>query len=249
MIAVSEELRDTIHKLQKLPSLSQFALAGGTNLALRYNHRKSVDIDLFSPNIVGRSGFKEIEDEINQYFGSSVIGLQYPCDENDQFIFLRCFIVENGVTIKVEILQNMKFVYDIEVVDGIRLISKKDIGLFKLESAANRKAKKDIYDLDYITDEIPLVELFDQLKLKKEKFCSDSDRTIFDLDNELGPIENPKLLLEFENSSLPNNTRPVHSNDTISIMDEQKSFLLARMSWRTKVRKLFSHLGLGFPEM
>jgi hypothetical protein len=49
---VSDELLETIHELQQLSSLSEFGLAGGTNLALRYGHRISVDIDLFSPSMI-----------------------------------------------------------------------------------------------------------------------------------------------------------------------------------------------------
>ena len=58
MQAVSPALLQTIKELQQLPSLNAFALAGGTNLALRYNHRISEDIDLFSTNIIGIEGFE-----------------------------------------------------------------------------------------------------------------------------------------------------------------------------------------------
>ena len=61
MQAVSPELLSIIKELQALPCLKDFALAGGTNLALRYNHRKSEDIDLFSTNIVGIQGFESIK--------------------------------------------------------------------------------------------------------------------------------------------------------------------------------------------
>ncbi len=44
MQAVSPALLQTIKELQQLPSLSTFALAGGTNLALRFNHRISEDV-------------------------------------------------------------------------------------------------------------------------------------------------------------------------------------------------------------
>lgn len=47
MSAVSPELRKTILELQQLSSVSKFSLGGGTNLALRYSHRISIDIDLF----------------------------------------------------------------------------------------------------------------------------------------------------------------------------------------------------------
>lgn len=141
----------------------------------------------------------------------------------------------------------MKTLHDIETKDGIKLISKKDIGLFKLISASNRAAKKDIYDLDYITDEISLIELFEELKEKVNKFNSDSDKTIFDLDEEKSPIINPNLLLSFDNGIKRNQSRPVHSDDSIQNF-EGKTWHSARYSWRTKVRKLFKHLDLDFPK-
>lgn len=47
MNAVSSVLINTILDFQKLPSVSKFSLGGGTNLALHYNHRISIDIDFF----------------------------------------------------------------------------------------------------------------------------------------------------------------------------------------------------------
>jgi hypothetical protein len=76
-------------------------------------------------------------------------------DINDQYCFLRFFLdLEDGVTIKVEMLQNMKNLFGVEVNQGINLLSKKDIGLFKLISTSNRSTKKDIYDLEFISDTI-----------------------------------------------------------------------------------------------
>ena len=64
MQAVSLVLFQTIKELLQLPSLSDLALAGGTNLALRFNHRVSEDIDLFSNKIIGLKGFQKIEEEV-----------------------------------------------------------------------------------------------------------------------------------------------------------------------------------------
>lgn len=36
--------------LMDLPQLKDFSLVGGTALSLRYGHRKSIDLDLFSEN-------------------------------------------------------------------------------------------------------------------------------------------------------------------------------------------------------
>ena len=64
MSAVSPVLKQTIVELQNLPSLTLFALGGGTNLALRYNHRISIDIDFIAPTIMGRDGFDQIIEEV-----------------------------------------------------------------------------------------------------------------------------------------------------------------------------------------
>lgn len=246
MSAVSVDILTTIKKLQSLESLSSFSLGGGTNLALRFNHRISNDIDLFTDKIIGKSGFKLVQSEISTLFDENLISFNFPCDINDQFIFARCFINCNNTTIKIELLQNMKMLHDIELVDDIKLISKKDIGLFKLVSASNRAAKKDIYDLDYITDEISLIDLFEELKYKSEKYGAESDRTIFDLDEENSPINNPNLLLSFDVEIDLNQSRPIHSDDSIQKF-EGKDWHNARYSWRTKVRGLFRHLDLPFP--
>lgn len=249
MIAVSNTLKQTIKELQALPGLSNFALAGGTNLALRYNHRISEDIDLFCNTIIGIEGFATIEKEVKELYGAKVQHFIYPCKINDQYTFLRFFIHKPALTIKVELLQNMKTVYDIEVIDEINLIAKKDIGLFKLVSAASRAGKKDIYDLDYITNEIPIIELFEELKLKKAKFNKNQDKSIFDLNGDECPTKNPKLLLKFDRNATIDNTKPIHSNDKIDNVQGSKTWLAARTSWRMKVRKLFRHLGIEYPAL
>lgn len=174
-------------------------MVGGTNLTLRYQHRKSIDIDLFTDGIVGISGFETIAKEIQEFYGDSVLGLGYPCKINDGYIFLRCFINKTkGNAIKVELLQNMKTLYPVEVIDDMRLIAERDIGLFKLESASARGGKKDVYDLDHITDNFPLTDLFDELKAKKNLFNKDGNKTIFDLDMDETPMENPLSLVHFD---------------------------------------------------
>lgn len=247
MSAVSDVLKDTIVELQALPSLSSFSLAGGTNLALRYNHRKSVDIDLFSSQIIGIKGFEKIEKEVSEYYGKSVQSFSTPCDINDQFVFMRFYIFKDGMAIKIELLQNMKNLYPIEVLDNIRLVSVKDIGIFKLISASNRNAKKDIYDLDYITEHISLIDLFNELKRKELQFNKPEDRTIFDLDDEVSCIKDPSLLLRFDRLDLTAKNRPTHSHDLIDIVENGKSWASAKSAWRKKVRKLFTLLAMDFP--
>lgn len=247
MSAVSDTLKQTIKELQALPSLSNFALAGGTNLALRYNHRISEDVDLFCNTIIGIEGYATIEKEVKELYGDRVQHFIYPCKINDQYIFLRFFIHKPALTIKVELLQNMKTCYEIEIIDDIKLIAKKDIGLFKLVSASSRAGKKDVYDLDYITNEIPIVDLYEELKVKKANFNKEEDKSIFDLNGDECPTQNPKLLLKFDSNSKIDNSKPFHSNDKINNIKESKTWITARTSWRMKVRKLFRHLRIEYP--
>ncbi|WP_270090284.1 nucleotidyl transferase AbiEii/AbiGii toxin family protein [Sphingobacterium sp. SYP-B4668] len=104
MSAISQGLLKTIRELQCFESF----LGGGTNLAIRYHHRISTDIDFFFPHIVGKAGYERIKEDIQNFYGARVFGLQFPCDINDQYIFLRFFVICDGETIKVEVLQNMK---------------------------------------------------------------------------------------------------------------------------------------------
>lgn len=245
MSAVTPVLLQTIKQLQALPSLSQFALAGGTNLAFRFNHRQSQDIDLFCNQIVGVKHFETIEAEVKSFFGeANITGLQYPFDkESEQHTYLRFWVTKPcGTIIKVEIIQNMKMMDAIEVVDEVKLVTTKDIGLFKLISGSSRAAKKDIYDLDFITEKIDIIDLFEALKIKKQTFNQKEHQNIFDLDEEECPIQNPNLLLKFDGNVSQNKIKPIHSNDTILIVKGGKSWVRVRTSWRMKVKRLFRYL-------
>ncbi|QSS96344.1 nucleotidyl transferase AbiEii/AbiGii toxin family protein [Psychroflexus sp. ALD_RP9] len=245
MQAVSSALFKTIIELQALPSLSMFALAGGTNLALRFNHRISEDIDLFSTSIVGFKGFESIAAEVKSFYGDQVLNMSYPVRENDQFVFLRFLIVKDDVTIKVDIIHNMKALYPFETYKKIKCYDVNDIGLFKLVSCANRPAKKDIYDLEYITDSIQLLDLYNLLKEKKYKFNKPNDRNIFDLDKAPDPIDDPYTLLKFDKTKFKN-SRHFHAHDNIKVATNAKSWVEARIYWRQKVKVLYAKLDIPY---
>jgi hypothetical protein len=248
MSAVSPAIVKTIIQLQSLPSLAKFSLAGGTNLALQYNHRISDDIDLFCSEIIGLEGFNKIQEEVKASFGKNARNFDNPCDINDQYSFLRFFIdTDDGTMIKVDVLQNMKHLFEIETINDIRLFSKADIGLYKLVSLSNRSTKKDIYDLDFITDEIKLSALYESLKDKVEKFNKEDHKTIFDLDENQSVLDNLELLISFDNITASSKF-PTHTHDNIKITEGSKTWIEARISWRSKVRALYGYLGIDFPK-
>lgn len=248
MSSVSVGIFETIKALQSLPSLSTFALGGGTRIALQYNHRISDDIDFFCPDIIGRAGFDTIVKEVSEYYGDRAQRFDFPCEIDDQYIFLRFYIeIEDGSLIKVELLQNMKMLDPLEERSDIRVLSKRDIGVFKLVSATNRGSKKDIYDLDFITNDILLVDLYKALVLKTELYDKDTDKTIFDLEEHKTLINNPEVLLIFD--SIPGSQHlPNHSHDQLDIVPGHKLWVVAQIDWRTKVRRLYQYLGKDFPK-
>ena len=127
------------------------------------------------------------------------------------------------------------------------MYSVKDIGLFKLVSCSSRPAKKDIYDLDYITDnEESLVNLYSLLKKKKNSYNADKDRNIFDLDEDPDPIDDPHRLLLFD-KRMATKQKMLHSHDNIKTLSESKSWHSVSIHWRMKVRELYRVLNVNYP--
>lgn len=237
MTAVSKQLHELTLGLQSIKSLQTFALAGGTSLAMRFNHRISVDIDLFTNEIIGIKGFQTVSNEITNTYGEAVFGIEILNTESgDQFCFLRSFIKSGEDIIKVELLQNMQRLYPPENLDNIRILSVCDIALYKLVSAANRKAKKDIYDLNRITGDIPLSELLELLEQKTAQFTGEQYKCLFDLDAEINPLTNLTALLDFEKITTGlAGSKPFHTHDRIQIVDNNPNWLVAKNHWRRKV--------------
>ena len=249
--AVSSELSETIYELQSLTSLKDFALAGGTSLAIRYNHRQSIDIDLFSPNLVGVNGMELIKKEIEDYYSKEkVANVLLENEENgEQYCFLKSLIRKGETTIKIEVIQNVPLLDPFESICGIRMVTVKDISLLKLMSLCSRNARKDVYDLDILTDiAIPLPDLMKILKEKEQKYSTPEQEWLFDLDERQTPTKNPMLLLEFDNidyKEIP--SRPNHSTDVLLIIPPNKTYTIAKLSWRRKVRNLLRSMGIQPP--
>jgi len=248
---VSPDLLQLITELQSLKTLESFALAGGTNLSIRYNHRQSIDIDLFTNKIVGINGLRAIEKELRESFKENLIFLNIDdpgCGE--QYCFIKSLIRKNNCDVKVEILQNIQLLKPIEIKDNVRLISVIDIGVMKLETVSNRKAQKDVYDIERITDDIELSELMNQLKIKKERFSEEHYKSLFDLDDQQSPLDNPIQLLSFDDIKYEIVARrPSHTDDKLRINEGGKSWLIARVHWKRKVSKYCTDHNIELPEI
>ena len=152
---VVPEMLETIKELQKNPLLQDFYLAGGTALALQLGHRNSTDIDLFSYK-------HKIFFDISIYLHKNPEKYKIDIDQEG---FIRTYINN----IKVELIYDDvgKLIKEPISEDGITLLDKNEIAPMKLKAVTGRNKIRDLIDIAYLLQEIPLENMF---HLYKEKY-------------------------------------------------------------------------------
>ncbi len=168
--SVSKELFFIIKDLMKEVELSQFSLGGGTNLSLKYNHRVSTDIDLFSSKIVGSDVMTKINDLLLKKYNHLNVLSNVENKYTNHLAFIKASLDYNGVGIKIDIIQNIGLNNPIENINGIRLINDLDIGALKLLSASDRGNRKDFYDIYLLAKKYGLTNLYEELLKRNISF-------------------------------------------------------------------------------
>ena len=137
--AVKPELLELLEKLMLVDEFANFNLVGGTALALYEGHRLSVDIDMFGKSDIDTDKFTDILKEK----GETIILSQSPK--------ILIFSI-NGI--KVDFVDyNFELLEPLTIIEGIRLVSKKDIAAMKLNAIAGRGSKKDFFDAFQLLNE------------------------------------------------------------------------------------------------
>lgn len=132
-----------------------FYLAGGTALALQLGHRKSIDLDFFSPDQDIPSIGTPLKDALGKFqpvlADSSWGNLVFVAEG------VRVGFYGYGFALVKPLVQ----------LDSLRLASMVDIGLMKLDALLSRASRKDFHDLYVICQHFPLRSLLD---LAPEKY-------------------------------------------------------------------------------
>jgi len=143
--AVKPELLELLEELMLVNEFTNFNLVGGTALALYEGHRLSVDIDLF-----GRS-------EINPDFFTQILKDKGETIILSQSAKILIYVINK---IKVDFVDyDFQLLEPVNVIDGIRLVSKKDIAAMKLNAIAGRGSKKDFVDVYQLLNDFSLSEM------------------------------------------------------------------------------------------
>ncbi|GAB4029006.1 nucleotidyl transferase AbiEii/AbiGii toxin family protein [Spirosoma gilvum] len=128
------------------PLLDPFALAGGTNLALQFGHRLSVDLDLFTDRAFSE---QEVFDELVTEFPTLI--------KTDEARHTLSLLIDG---VKVDLLAHRYPVLSPFIQDeGIRLWSLEDIIAMKLGAVSGRGAKKDFWDIAELLNHFSLTEM------------------------------------------------------------------------------------------
>lgn len=153
---VEQHTLELLRSLMRLPELDGFLLVGGTSLSLQIGHRISVDIDLFS---TAKFDSERLLDILRE---------QYEVDISDKGIRTLNLRL-NGV--KTDILHYpYPLLQQSLEVDGIRMMSRRDICAMKLGAISGRAEKKDFYDLYFLLKEYRFSEM---LEFYRTKFSTD----------------------------------------------------------------------------
>jgi hypothetical protein len=141
----SRKLLELLIELQKLKSLENFALAGGSGLALYLSHRESDDIDLFSEAIFDAD---KLLSELK------LIGEIKERNRSENIFQL----LVNGLPVDI-----VSFPYpSIEPtmqIDGMRVFALADLAAMKLNAISRRGTKRDFVDLYFLLEKYSLVDL------------------------------------------------------------------------------------------
>ncbi len=132
--------------LMTIPELADFPLVGGTNLSLRFGHRVSVDLDLFTNAPL----------DPNEVFSVIVKALPQTIkiDARRQSIWLTI----NGVKVDL-ILHEYPFIHGVQTIESLRLLAFEDIIPMKLEAMATRGFKKDFWDIAELLNHFTLAQM------------------------------------------------------------------------------------------
>lgn len=143
-----------LKQLEKEDLLSDFNLAGGTALALYLGHRKSVDLDLFTPN----------------KFDTQELRLFLEEKYNFRHVFSVGHTLKGSIDgIKVDLITHAyNYIQQPFTYDGIRLYGMADIIAMKLSAITDNGTRlKDFLDISFLSTKYSFLEM---LSFYRQKF-------------------------------------------------------------------------------
>ncbi|MFA7449152.1 MAG: nucleotidyl transferase AbiEii/AbiGii toxin family protein [Weeksellaceae bacterium] len=162
---VTPQLKDVLFDLMSNPLFNAFRLVGGTSLSLRYGHRLSVDIDLFTDAPYGSIDFAPLEKYLQQTYP-----YYYKTDKTEIVGFGRSYYVGQSEmkSVKVDLFYTDPFIREAKIIDNIRIAHVDDVVAMKIDVVSRGGRKKDFWDLHYLLDHYSIPQMVDLHKQRNE---------------------------------------------------------------------------------
>ena len=156
-------LRSTLERLMGMEEFAPFRLVGGTSLSLRYGHRMSDDIDLFTDAEYGSLDFHRLQEILRKEFPYC----QGDCGEIVGFG--TSYIVGNSKDdcVKLDLFYTDQFIRPMEVFGNIRMAAVEDIVAMKMDVVSRGGRKKDFWDLHMLRNHYSVEQM---LSLYEERY-------------------------------------------------------------------------------
>jgi len=152
---ITPQMREVLGYIGLRDFSSRFYLAGGTALALRLGHRRSVDLDFFSRvDEVARPSRQEIVQALMP------LGVQVLEDAPGNLLVRISDLHVGFFSYGYSLLVPTDTVCDVAVAGLV------DVGLMKLDALVDRGSRKDFYDLYAIAQHVPIPDLLAQGAIK-----------------------------------------------------------------------------------
>ena len=134
---VTKQLKSILDNLMKEDLFSPFVLVGGTNLSLRFGHRMSDDIDLFTESDYGSLDYESMEHYLSETYP------YYDCPGWDPIVgFGRSYYIgeDEMNCVKLDLMYTDKFISPVDEIEGVRMASINDY--FSLSDMINIHEKR-----------------------------------------------------------------------------------------------------------
>jgi len=150
---VNATLKNILLELMAEPLFTTFALVGGTALSLKYGHRISIDIDLFTDAEYGTIDYPTLESYLKDKYPHYV-----DHDKTGIVGFGKTYMVgyDSINSIKLDLYYTDPFIRPAETVNNIRIASPEDLIAMKMDVISRLGRKKDFWDLHKLLEEYPI---------------------------------------------------------------------------------------------
>lgn len=153
----SDLLIDCLKKIMAHQAFNNYYLVGGTALAFQRGHRKSIDIDMFTNLPYGDMKTNELKNALVKMF--PYVSSLEKLDKRQTVYSL--FVGNNpNESVKLDICYDENPIFPFVNIDGIRMLSEKDIAAMKLHAITqDNQRKKDFWDIHDLLESYSIEEM------------------------------------------------------------------------------------------